>query len=204
MFRLPKVASSVLVICGILLPEALALQSEDYSSVSNYLSELGALGAPYSVTINYFGFLPVAAAIVALIATLWIRLPRNTLVTFGLICLMGFAVSYLGAFLFPCDSGCPATGTDRQTAHNLAGLIGYAGCVIGLFALYFGTRRSLSGKLPSITLLSACWTTFSIFMMFNPNFEDLRGVFQRLTDYPVFIWLSFAALMPLNRRNSNL
>lgn len=200
---LARAAVLVLLVSGIVLPEALGLIADDYSSASNYLSELGALGAPFNATINYFGFLPVGLMILVLVGLLWRRLPRNGLVNVGLICLLGLSIGYLGAFFFPCDPGCPATGTARQAIHNLAGLTGYLGSVVGLFALYFGIRQPLSGMLPTATLLCACWVTLSVLLMFNPNLDAVRGAAQRFADYPIFIWLSFAALVPLKFSNSN-
>jgi uncharacterized protein DUF998 len=192
---LAKVAVLVLLASGIVLPEVLSYLTDDYSSLSNYLSVLGALGAPFSPIINYFGFLPVGLAIIALIAVLWVRLPRLSTVRSGLICLLGVAIGYLGAFSFPCDPGCPATGTYRQSLHNLAGLLEYVGGVAGLFLLYFGLRSKISGRFPISTLIAACIVTLSVLAMFNPQFEFARGVSQRLADYTIFIWLCSGAVV---------
>ena len=45
--------------------------------------------------------------------------------------LLGIGTSYIGAALARCDPGCPATGSSRQTVHNLLGLLEYGGGGIG-------------------------------------------------------------------------
>jgi hypothetical protein len=192
---LAKVAMLILFTSGIVLPEVLGYLADDYSSSSDYLSELGALDAPFTQVINYFGFLPVGLAVTALVAVLWIRLPRQKLVKIGLICLLGVAIGYLGAFSFPCDPGCPSTGTYRQSLHNLAGLLQYIGGVGGLFLLYFGLRSTMSGLFPVSTLVAACAVTLGVLLMFNPEFDYVRGATQRLADYAIFIWLCLGVVI---------
>lgn len=169
-----KIAVVVLLTSGIILPEVLGYLTNDYSSSANYLSELGAIDAPFSQVIRYFGFLPV-----------------------------GIAIGYFGAFFFPCDSGCPATGTFRQSLHNMAGLIEYIGGVGGLFLLYFGLRPNMSGLLSLSTLIAACVVTFAVVLMFNPELDHLRGTTQRLADYTIFVWLCFGVLFSATLSNTH-
>ena len=113
-------------------------------------------------------------------------------------CLLGISIGYLGAVVFPCDAGCPATGSARQLFHNLAGLVEYMGGVLGLFLIYFGLRSTTTGHLPKLTLAAACITTAGILLMFNPELEHLRGATQRLSDYTMFTWLIIGAVMSAN------
>lgn len=192
---LAKLGALTLLFSGIVLPEVLSYMADDYSSTANYLSELGAVDAPFTQTINYFGFLPVGLAAAVLVAVLWIRLPSEKLVSIGLICLLGVAVGYLGAFSFPCDPGCPSTGTYRQSLHNLAGLLEYIGGISGLFLIYFGLRSTMTGLFPISTLVAACTVTLAVILMFNPGLEYAQGATQRLADYTLFIWLASGALI---------
>ncbi|MEM7001718.1 MAG: DUF998 domain-containing protein [Pseudomonadota bacterium] len=190
-----KVATFALLAAGIVLPEALGLLSADYSAMSNYLSELGASGAPSATVANYLGFLPVSIAVFTLVVVLWQRLPRRLLIRAGLIGLLGISVGYLGAFLFPCDAGCPAEGSQRQALHNLAGLVQYAGAVFGLLLVYAGLRRTALEQLPLITLVVACWVLAVVLMMFTPELQSIRGLSQRLADYSLFLWLALATVV---------
>ena len=53
--RLLLILSVLLFFSGVLLPELIGFLSSDYNSMSNYLSELGAVEAEYSSFINFFG-----------------------------------------------------------------------------------------------------------------------------------------------------
>ena len=169
-----------------------------YSSAGNYLSELGAVDAPFATIIRFFGFLPVALSVIVLVIVLWQRLPRHKLVQSGLFCLLGITIGYLGAVVFPCDSGCPSTGSASQLIHNLAGLVEYMGGVLGLFLIYFGLKSTTSGHLPRLALTAACITTSGVALMFNPELEHLRGATQRLADYTMFAWLMVSVFMSAN------
>ena len=190
-----RITVLVLLMSGIVLPQVLGYLAHDYSSTSNFISELGAKDAPFGAIANYFGFLPVGVAVVALVTALRTRLPQQKLVKGGLTCLLGVSIGYLGAAFFPCDVGCPATGTYRQATHNLAGLLAYVGGISGLFLLYFGLRSSMSGLFPPSTLVAACAVTLGVFLMFNPGFEHMLGASQRLADYSIFVWLCCAVLI---------
>lgn len=192
--KVSKIAVSILLASGIVLPEVLGYLSVNYSSSANFISELGAMGAPFAQTANYFGFLSVGLAVIALIIVLWSSLPQNRLVKSGLVCLVGIAAGYLGAFLFPCDAGCPATGSSQQSLHNLAGLLEYVGGIGGLLLLYFGLRKNQPRTYSLVTLAVACAVMLGLVLMSQPDLQPIRGAAQRLADYTMFIWLSAAAL----------
>jgi len=173
----------ILITSGIVLPEIVGYLRDDYRFFSNYLSELGAIGAPFSSFVKFAGFLPVGLAISFLVIVLLQQMPRISSVRGGLICLLGVAVGYLGAVLFPCDYGCPADGGIRQSIHNL-----------GLFLIFFGLRSRASRAFSSVTLTAALAVTFGFFLMLAPELQQLRGVTQRLADYSIFLWFGYAVL----------
>jgi len=184
----------VLITSGIVLPEIVGYLRDDYRFFSSYLSELGAIGAPFSSFVKFAGFLPVGLASSFLVIVLLQQLPRVSSVRGGLICLLGVAVGYFGAVLFPCDYGCPADGGIRQSIHNLAGLIQYAGAIIGLFLIFFGLRSRASRAFSFVTLIAALAVTFGFILMLVPELQQMRGVAQRLADYSIFLWFGYAVL----------
>lgn len=90
----------------------------DYRHLQHTLSELGETGAPDQAAVAWGLFLPVGLLVLA--AGLLSRGPWAPLA----LCL---ATGYLGAALFACDPGSPASGTWRQGLHNLAGAVEYVG-----------------------------------------------------------------------------
>jgi len=193
--RLLLILSVLLFLSGILLPQLIGFLSSDYNSMSHYISELGAVGAEYSRIINYFGFLPIAFS--ALIITLLLqskfsntRLSRTGFLLVGI----GIFIGYFGAFIFPCDYGCPAEGSFSQTMHSYLGLISYLIIPVGLFVLGIGLKKE-SMIINSLTSFVATFVfLLGFFMMLNPSQIDLLGLWQRLTDYTVFALLIFLSL----------
>lgn len=112
-----------------------------YSHVSQFISELGATGAPQARLVNLGGFLPVGVLLTLFAVLSAFLAPRSGPRVAGFLLLALFAVGYLGAAFFPCDVGCrPATPSFSQMMHNLAGLAGYLGAPIGLILLGVAAR----------------------------------------------------------------
>ena len=184
-----------LFISGIILTELISFLRSDYNLINHFISELGAAGAEYSRIINYFGFLPIAFS--ALIITLLLqskfsntRLSRAGFLLVG----SGVFIGYFGAFIFPCDYSCPAEGSFSQNMHNNLGLISYLIIPVGLFILGIGLRKEPMIINPLIPFVATFVFLLGFFMMLNPSQIDLLGLWQRLADYTVVVFLVFMSL----------
>ena len=193
--KLLLILSVLLFLSGVLLPELIGFLSSDYNSMSNYLSELGAVGAEYSRIINYFGFLPTAFS--ALIITLLLqskfsntRLSRTGFLLVGI----GIFIGYFGAFIFPCDFGCPSEGSFSQNMHMILGLISYLITPVGLILLGIGLRKEPMIIHSLASFVATFIFLLGFFMMLNPSQIDLLGFWQRLADYTIFSLLIFLSL----------
>ena len=190
-----KTMCLTLFISGIILTELISFLRSDYNLINHFISELGAAGAEYSRIINYFGFVPTAFS--ALIITLLLqskfsntRLSRAGFLLVG----SGVFIGYFGAFIFPCDYGCPAEGSFSQNMHNNLGLISYLIIPVGLFILGIGLRKEPMIINPLIPFVATFVFLLGIFMMLNPSQIDLLGLWQRLADYTVVVFLIFMSL----------
>ena len=124
--KLLLILSVLLFLSGVLLPEFIGFLSSDYNSISNYLSELGAVGAEYSRVVNYFGFLPTAFSVLFITLLLQSNFSNTRLSRVGFLLVgIGYFIAYFGAFIFPCDFGCPSEGSFSQNMHMILGLISY-------------------------------------------------------------------------------
>ena len=182
------IAVVVLLVGGIVLPEILGASRAEYSSLANYLSELGATGTSTQRLTNTLAFPLTGIGCISIILALWHRLPAVKTIRAGLICLMlGIPLGYFGAVIFPCDYGCPIEGSRKQNMHNLLGLVQYPLGVIGfvLLAVNLKTRpvwRFACG-------LAAAAMVIGFVMMISPGQASLRGAWQRLGDYTAFLVL---------------
>ena len=184
-----------LFLSSIILTELIGFLRSDYNLINHFISELGAAGAEYSRIINYLGFVPTAfsALIIALLLQSKFSNTRLSRVGFLLVG-SGVFIGYFSAFIFPCDYGCPAEGSFSQNTHNNLGLIYYLIIPVGLFVLGIGLRKEPMIINSSISFGATFVFLLGFFMMLNPSQIDLLGLWQRLADYTVVVFLIFMSL----------
>ena len=193
--RLLLILSVLLFLSGIFLPELIGFLSSDYNSMSNYISELGAVGAEYSKIINYFGFLPIAFSALIITLLLQSKFSNTRLSRVGFLLVgIGYFIAYFGAFIFPCDFGCPSEGSFSQNMHMILGLISYLITPVGLILLGIGLRKEPMIIHSLASFVATFIFLLGFFMMLNPSQIDLLGFWQRLADYTVFALLIFLSL----------
>ena len=133
------------------VPVAGACADPGYSHASQFISELGARGAPNATLVAAAGFAPIGALVFAF---LWLAsgaFPPSLRRTAGVLCLAAVGAAYLAAAVFPCDPGCPASGSFSQSVHNAFGLLEYLGAVGGLLLLGAELRGSAAGRVLAAT-----------------------------------------------------
>ncbi len=184
-----------LFLSSIILTELIGFLRSDYNLINHFISELGAAGAEYSRIINYFGFVPTAFSALIIVLLLQSKFSNTRLSRAGLLLVgSGVFIGYFGAFIFPCDYGCPAEGSFSQNMHNNLGLIYYLIIPVGLFVLGIGFRKEPMIINSSISFGATFVFLLGFFMMLNPSQIDLLGLWQRLADYTVVVFLIFMSL----------
>ena len=185
----------ILFLSSIILTELIGFLRSDYNLINHFISELGAAGAEYSRIINYFGFVPTAFSALIIALLLQSKFSNTRLSRAGLLLVgSGVFIGYFGAFIFPCDYGCPAEGSFSQNMHNNLGLIYYLIIPVGLFVLGIGLRKEPMIINSSISFGATFVFLLGFFMMLNPSQIDLLGLWQRLADYTVVVFLIFMSL----------
>jgi len=184
-----------LFLSSIILTELIGFLRSDYNLINHFISELGAAGAEYSRIINYFGFVPTAFSALIIALLLQSKFSNTRLSRAGLLLVgSGVFIGYFGAFIFPCDYGCPAEGSFSQNMHNNLGLIYYLIIPVGLFVLGIGLRKEPMIINSSISFGATFVFLLGFFMMLNPSQIDILGLWQRLADYTVVVFLIFMSL----------
>ncbi|CAN1515125.1 Protein of unknown function DUF998 [Caulobacteraceae bacterium] len=158
-----------------------------YSHVSQYISELGATGAPHGRLVSLGGFLPVGVLLTTFAGLAALIPPRGVLKTLGCIGLFLFALGYLGAAVFPCDFGCrPETPSGSQMLHMAFGLAGYILAPLTLAVLAIASRKWPGAKaLFPLGLVCAVVAGIAFFTMADP----FAGLFQRVLEGSVLLWI---------------
>ena len=172
----------------------------NYSHASQFISELGADGAPNARLINLGGFLPAGILLISFAFFAWRSLPRSGVTTVGMVGLGFFALGYLVAAFFPCEGDCrPAEPTLAQAIHNLFGLTGYLFAPLSLFLLGWQARRWPRAKHLSIFAFIGAGFALLGLLFLSPDFRFV-GVAQRVLEGSVLIWIIACALYLAPRR----
>jgi len=172
------------------VPFIFGLLRSDYSHTRQYISELGERNAAQATLVNVGGFIPIGLMVLAFLALLAPYLPARRSARVGLVLLAGVGVAYLAAAAFPCDAGCPASGSTRQQIHNSLGLIEYGGAALGLVTLAQTFRTTAPWRplwLPSLALgiLIAC----ALLLLLEPS-ATWSGLIQRRAEASIFGWIT--------------
>jgi hypothetical membrane protein len=166
----------------------------NYSHASQFISELGADGAPNARLINFGGFLPAGIFIIAFAFFAWRSLPRSGATTFGMFGLALFALGYLVAVVFPCEPGCrPANPTLAQGIHNLFGLAGYLFAPLSLVLLGWQARRWREATHLSVLGFVGGALALLGLLFLSPDFKYV-GIAQRILEGSVLLWVMACAL----------
>lgn len=165
----------------------------NYSHASQFISELGADGAPNARLINLGGFLPAGIFIMAFAFFAWRSLPRSGATAFGMAGLSLFALGYLVAAFFPCVGDCrPVEPTPSQAVHNLFGLAGYLFAAPSLFALGWQARRWPKARhLAPVGFVGSGFALLGLLFL-SPDFKYV-GIAQRILEGSVLLWIMACA-----------
>lgn len=167
----------------------IAVITPDYSHASQFISELGARGAPYAPAMNLLGFLPAGLSALVFVIAAWNSFPRSKAWVFGLIGVAAYSTGYLVAVPFPCDPGCrPEDPSLSQLVHNFGGLLGYGLAPFSLFALRRATRKWGDARL--LTAWATAGSVVSLLGLLTLSPESpLVGVSQRLIETAMLGWI---------------
>lgn len=170
-----------------------------YDHVSQYISELGANGAPHGWAVSWLGFLPIGILICGFAVFAWMAAPRSVLSTLGFLGIFLFAIGYAAASYFRCDYGCrPEEPSFSQAMHELFGLAGYLGAPLTLLLLGLAARRWPGGRLVSVLGFVCAPIAFVALGSMGPDSAFL-GLSQRVLEASVLSWVVACGLY-LGRR----
>jgi hypothetical protein len=168
---------------------------EGYDHVSQYISELGAMGAPHGWQVSWLGFLPVGVLICGFALFAWRAAPRSTVATLGFLGVVLFAIGYIGAAFFPCDYGCrPDTPSFSQAMHELIGLGGYLFAPLTLLLLALAARGwPGAGWLSLLGFVAAAGALIGLVGLLDVDSAYL-GLAQRVLEVSMLSWIVACAI----------
>lgn len=166
----------------------------NYNHATQFISELGAFGAPNAGIINLAGFLPAGLLITIFAFFAWRSLPASWGTTLGMFGLALFALGYIAAAFFPCEPGCrPSEASLSQALHNLLGLAGYFTAPLSLFLLGNAARKWHKGRyLAVLGFMGSGLSLLGLLAMLS-EFSYV-GLAQRVLETSVLTWVVACSL----------
>jgi hypothetical membrane protein len=160
-----------------------------YSHATQYISELGATGAPHGRWVSWLGFLPSGLLLVVFAFTAPMALPRSRWTWLGFFFIAVYAFGLVASAFFPCDFGCrPDNPTVAQVIHNGVGGVSYIAGVTALLILAIQARKWPGGR-HLLYLGLVCWLAGALSLPWlAPNFAYV-GVAQRILEISMGAWI---------------
>lgn len=164
-----------------------------YDHAGQFISELGARGAPHAALINRAGFLPAGLLTCAFAVLAWRSLPRSAAATLGCVGLFLFAVGYVGAGFFPCDPGCrPTEPSLSHLLHTGIGMPGYLLAPVTLLLLGLAARQWPGAGALRVLGLAGAPVALAGLLGLSPE-SPFVGVAQRAIECSVLLWVGGCA-----------
>lgn len=195
----PLLLAAAATLAAWLPPIVFGLRWPDYRASRDFISELGALGAPDAAAVNLSFVVAGGLLVVTCLSMARLGSGGRRAAALGLLSAVGW--SYVMAAFVPCDAGCPAEGSASQMLHNAAGGLAYLAGAVGLL-LAAGGRTDAGGP-AWLATGAGIIALASLLGMGAPELADVRGAIQRLGEAAIFTWLLVeAAAMDRARRRA--
>ncbi|SIQ54114.1 DUF998 domain-containing protein [Maribacter ulvicola] len=172
---------------------------DDYSVVSQYISESFASNTEYGAYLQYFGYVPSGILITIFCINAPTYFPSSKLVLagfFGLALFYGMGTILVG--LFPCDAGCPTNVIDSslsQLIHNAMASLTYIFFPICLMGIGLGLKKSENyGRLSQIAIITGMISGIFICSLFSDPDSGYRGILQRIIETSFIVFMVSSAL----------
>jgi hypothetical membrane protein len=187
--RFAALAAWVGVVVMLLMVIVAGALTPGYSHVTQFISELGARGAPNEWGVRLAGFLPSGLVLFAFCGCAFVVLPRSRATALGLLGVAIYAAGYVVAAAFPCDLGCrPEEPSASQLIHNAGGLIGYVLAPAFLFALARAARSWPGAGYLVVAGYMASGAALVALLSLSPS-SPVVGLSQRLMEFAVLAWV---------------
>lgn len=194
--RQPAASNRLALVCAVASLGTVALLAllggaavPGYSHLAQFISELGARGAPFEWPVRLLGFLPASVLLLGFCHFARRALPRSRA---GDLAWLGFAVYAAGygvAAAFPCDPGCrPDPPSMSQVIHNVGGLAGYLLAPAFLLTLALQARSWPGARaVAQAGLLASGCALLGLVLLADPS-SPVAGLGQRLLEGAVLVW----------------
>lgn len=184
MARLAGLLGILGVVAAVAFPIYFGALDPSYDPARDFISELGDATARDAWAVNWFGFLPTGLLLTAFGCLAWRALPRSTATALAMLGVILFAVGYVGAAFFPCDTGCSgAASSFSQQMHYAFSLPGYFLAPVTMLLLGIASRWWPGGAwIAPLAFIGAVGTFAGLAGMVSVFENNTNGLWQRVLE----------------------
>ncbi len=198
------IAQKLLAVCGItgsilflIVVTLLGILQPGYNAITQFLSELGAVGAPYA-TVMDANFIVSGILIVAFAIGLNRGMGEEGSSKIGSALVVSSAAGLVGAGIFSCDPGCPALGGSfSQGMHNLVSLPQFIGAMLAPLIISRSLKEGVLQGYRTYSVLTGTvllGTFLVLFLGLGLGFLPWLGAVQRFFFVMWFLWIVIIAI----------
>jgi len=200
-FLIGIVGASLFIISSILG----GLLIDNYSIISQYISESYAIDTEYGMVLRTFGYIP-SGIFIAVFCFTGVRFFASTKLLnigfYGIGLFYGLATVVVG--MFPCDSGCNKDFIDPSTSqliHNFMGVLTYLFVPVLIILIGLELKKIQKNTVFSLQsiVLGVISFLFVCVLFFNSNSKYI-GLYQRIIELVFILWVVFCAIAIKNEK----
>jgi hypothetical protein len=191
--------SGILGVISLLLAAVLGCaQFSEFDHMSQYLSEVYAVGTPYGRELRFFLLVPGGILIMLFGLLAGRELPESRLVGVGF---LGIALFYGGSTVagsvFPCDAGCTrdlGTPSASYVIHLMAGVFTHTLVPPSLVLIGIAARKWKDGKVVAFSGIAVGTLCFACNLVLGADPTSVyTGLFQRIFEGSILCWILIVA-----------
>jgi hypothetical protein len=205
LFKLGILGTSLFILASIIG----AFQFENYSHISQLISETYAIDTPYGKPLRFLAFLPSGLLLTIFAFAAKPFFPKSTLISMGF---SGIGIFYgmatIVVSIFPCDHGCNKELIDvsiSQLIHNLTGLLTYLFVPFSILAIGVGLRQlRIHPSLSAVAIICGIVSAVGVGILFSDPLSPLAGLHQRIVEGTFLFWFVACSFFIKNQKSEVL
>tara|TARA_R110000772_G_scaffold35518_1_gene85555 strand:+ start:93 stop:731 length:639 start_codon:yes stop_codon:yes gene_type:complete len=177
---------------------------DDYSVISQYISESYAIDTEYGLILRGFGYFPSGILISIFCFRLSKMFPPSKLTKIGFYALgIFYGIATIVVAIFPCDSGCNPEFIDpsiSQVLHNLTGALTYLFVPLSILLVGIGLKQDPKySKLSIRGIVYGILSMLFVFILFSDATSQFKGLYQRIIETLFIFWIVSCAITVKNK-----
>ncbi len=171
---------------------------EGYRPIAQLISESYAVDTEYGLYLRLLGYIP-SGLLLALFCFFSAPYFKGSKILKWAFTGIGFfyGIATIIVAIFPCDSGCNKeliNPSVAQLIHNTTGALTYTLVPVAILLIGFGLKEKSDSKFAAKSKLLGILSISFVFTLMNNQESDLIGLYQRMVELTMLLWLVLCAV----------